>query len=58
MASSVEEGMRSHATPAEEKTHVGEFQTPLLMKDRELEGELKEGSKEVEALIRNVTEEP
>jgi rubrerythrin len=32
----------------EEKTHVGEFQTLLLMEDKEQEKELKEGQKEVE----------
>ena len=35
----------------EEKTHVGEFQTLLLKKDKEQETELKEGKKEVEELI-------
>ena len=32
----------------EEKTHVGEFQTLLLMEDKEQEKELDEGRKEVE----------
>ena len=32
----------------EEKTHVGEFQTLLLVEDKEQEKELKEGRKEVE----------
>lgn len=36
----------------EEKTHVGEFQALLLMTDKEQEGELKEGKKEVEELTR------
>ena len=31
----------------EEKTHVGEFQTLLLMKDAEQEKEMDEGKKEV-----------
>ncbi len=31
----------------EEKTHVGEFQTLLLMEDKEQEKELEEGKKEV-----------
>jgi rubrerythrin len=35
----------------EEKTHVGEFQTLLLMEDKEQERELKEGQKEVEELL-------
>ena len=34
----------------EEKTHVGEFQTLLLMKDKQQETELAEGKKEVEEL--------
>jgi rubrerythrin len=34
----------------EEKTHVGEFQTLLLMEDNEQERELKEGKKEIEEL--------
>jgi len=32
----------------EEKAHVGEFQTLLLMEDKEQEKELEEGRKEVE----------
>ncbi len=36
----------------EEKTHVGEFQTLLLMEDKEQEKELKEGQKEVEELTK------
>jgi rubrerythrin len=32
----------------EEKTHVGEFQTLLLMEDEEQQKELEEGRKEVE----------
>ena len=35
----------------EEKTHVGEFQTLLLMKDEEQAKELNEGKKEVDELI-------
>jgi rubrerythrin len=35
----------------EEKTHVGEFQTLLLMRDREQEEELEEGRKEVKELM-------
>jgi rubrerythrin len=35
----------------EEKTHMGEFQTLLLRKDREQKEELKEGEKEVEELV-------
>jgi len=34
----------------EEKTHVGEFQTLLLMNDEQQEKELAEGKKEVEEL--------
>lgn len=34
----------------EEKTHVGEFQTLLLMNDKQQETELAEGKKEVEEL--------
>lgn len=34
----------------EEKTHIGEFQTLLLKKDREQAKELEEGKKEVEEL--------
>lgn len=37
----------------EEKTHVGEFQTLLLRKDKEQEDELKEGKREVEELIEH-----
>jgi rubrerythrin len=36
----------------EEKTHVGEFQTLLLIKDKEQEKELAEGKKEVKELIK------
>ena len=36
----------------EEKTHVGEFQTMLLKKDKEQEKELETGKKEVEAEIK------
>jgi rubrerythrin len=36
----------------EEKTHVGEFQTLLLMQDKEQEKELAEGKKEVKELIK------
>lgn len=36
----------------EEKTHVGEFQTLLLMNDKQQEKELAEGKKEVEELTR------
>ncbi|HON83449.1 MAG TPA: ferritin family protein [Caldisericia bacterium] len=35
----------------EEKTHVGEFLTLLLMKDKEGEKELKNGKEEVEELL-------
>jgi rubrerythrin len=35
----------------EEKTHMGEFQTLLLMVDKEQKGELKEGEKEVGGLL-------
>ncbi len=35
----------------EEKTHVGEFQTLLLKKDKEQEKELEEGKKEVDELM-------
>jgi rubrerythrin len=35
----------------EEKAHVGEFQTLLLMEDKEQEKELKEGKEEVEELV-------
>jgi rubrerythrin len=34
----------------EEKTHVGEFLTPILRKDGEQEAEMEEGKKEVEEL--------
>jgi len=34
----------------EEKTHVGELQALLLMKDKQQEKELEEGKKEVEEL--------
>jgi rubrerythrin len=34
----------------EEKTHVGEFQTLLLMNDKQQEKEIAEGKKEVEEL--------
>jgi rubrerythrin len=36
----------------EEKTHVGEFQTLLLINDKEQEKELEEGKKEVKELGR------
>ena len=36
----------------EEKTHVGEFEALLLMKDKEQEKELKKGKEEAEALMR------
>ena len=36
----------------EEKTHVGEFQTLLLMNDKQQEKELAEGKKEVEELTK------
>lgn len=35
----------------EEKTHVGEFQTLLLMLDKEQERELAEGKKEVDEIL-------
>jgi len=35
----------------EEKAHVGEFQTLLLMEDKEQEKELKAGKEEVEELV-------
>jgi rubrerythrin len=35
----------------EEKTHVGEFQTLLLMEDREQVQELEEGKNEVRELL-------
>jgi rubrerythrin len=34
----------------EEKTHIGEFQTLLLMNDRQQEEEMTEGKREVEEL--------
>ncbi len=36
----------------EEKTHVGEFQTFLLMEDKQQREELEEGKKEVEEIMR------
>ncbi|MEM2145305.1 MAG: demethoxyubiquinone hydroxylase family protein [Candidatus Jordarchaeaceae archaeon] len=36
----------------EEKTHIGEFQTLLLLEDKEQERELEEGKKEVKELIK------
>ena len=38
----------------EEKTHVGEFQTLLLMNDKQQEKELAEGKKEVEELTSQI----
>jgi rubrerythrin len=35
----------------EEKTHVGEFLTLLLKKDKEQEAELKKGQEEIEELV-------
>jgi rubrerythrin len=35
----------------EEKTHVGEFQTLLLIEDKEQVQELEEGKKEVQELL-------
>ncbi|OGD32646.1 MAG: rubrerythrin [Candidatus Aminicenantes bacterium RBG_19FT_COMBO_58_17] len=35
----------------EEKTHMGEFQTLLLMEDKEQKEELKKGEEEVEELL-------
>jgi rubrerythrin len=35
----------------EEKTHVGEFQALLLLKDKQQETELERGKKEVQELI-------
>src|SRR5512137_1615752 len=35
----------------EEKTHVGEFQTLLLMEDTEQDHELEEGKKEIRELL-------
>ncbi|MFX0101068.1 MAG: ferritin family protein [Candidatus Hodarchaeota archaeon] len=36
----------------EEKTHLGEFQAMLLVKDKEQEKELEKGKEEVEELIK------
>jgi len=36
----------------EEKTHMGEFQTLLLILDKEQKKELEEGKKEVDELIK------
>lgn len=36
----------------EEKTHVGEFQTLLLKKDKEQKTELEKGKKEVEEMMK------
>jgi len=36
----------------EEKAHVGEFQTLLLMEDKEQETELLEGKKEIKELLK------
>jgi len=36
----------------EEKTHVGEFQTLLLIEDKEQGKELEEGKEEVEELMK------
>ncbi len=41
----------------EEKTHVGEFLTLLLMNDEEQEDELEEGREEVEELLEEEEEE-
>ena len=38
----------------EEKTHVGEFQTLLLINDKQQEKELAEGKKEVEELTSQI----
>jgi rubrerythrin len=38
----------------EEKTHVGEFQTLLLNRDKEQEKELEEGRKEVREIMRSL----
>ncbi|MBS7655307.1 rubrerythrin [Candidatus Bathyarchaeota archaeon] len=38
----------------EEKTHVGEFQALLLIKDKQQEKELEEGKKEVEELKERI----
>jgi rubrerythrin len=35
----------------EEKTHVGEFQTLLLMQDKELKQEMEHGKEEIEELF-------
>lgn len=40
----------------EEKTHVGEFLTLLLMNDEEQEDELEEGKEEVEELLQEEEE--
>ena len=40
-----------YAVAKEEKEHVGEFQTLLLMLDKEQVDEMKEGKKEVEEMI-------
>lgn len=40
----------------EEKTHVGEFLTLLLMSDEEQEDELEEGKEEVEELLEEEEE--
>lgn len=40
----------------EEKTHVGEFLTLLLMNDEEQEDELEEGKEEVEELLEEEEE--
>lgn len=40
----------------EEKTHVGEFLTLLLMNDEEQEDELEEGREEVEELVEEEEE--
>lgn len=37
----------------EEKTHVGEFQTLLLMKDKEMEEEIANGKEEIEELFED-----
>lgn len=38
----------------EEKTHVGEFQTLLLKKDKEQVEELEHGKKEVEEMLEKI----
>ncbi len=38
----------------EEKTHAGEFQTLLLMEDKEQEKELEEGKKEVREFLKSI----